>query len=93
MPPECDAGHVYHLFPVLTPRRDAFQQHLAARGIGTLVHYPIPIPNQAAFTGQPAASCPVAERTANEVCSLPLHPRLTTAEVAAVVDAVRAWDS
>ena len=49
VPRECDPGHVYHLFPVLTPRRDAFQAHLVSHGIGTLVHYPVPIPRQPAL--------------------------------------------
>ena len=38
--PEADAGHVYHLFTVRADERDALQAHLAAAGIGTLVHYP-----------------------------------------------------
>ena len=48
VPPECDAGHVYHLFPVLTAARDRFQDHLRAGGVETLVHYPVPIPRQPA---------------------------------------------
>jgi dTDP-4-amino-4,6-dideoxygalactose transaminase len=91
VPPERDAGHVHHLFPVLTPERDAFQAHLSNLGIGTLVHYPIPIPRQAAFAAAAAARCPVAERVASSVCSLPLHPRLTDADVDRVAEAVAAW--
>ena len=43
VPPERDAGHVYHLFPVLCRERAALQAHLRAEGIETLIHYPIPI--------------------------------------------------
>jgi dTDP-4-amino-4,6-dideoxygalactose transaminase len=50
VPPECDPGHVYHLFVVRCENRDALQFHLSQRGIETLVHYPIPIPNQPAFS-------------------------------------------
>ncbi|MDO8678789.1 MAG: DegT/DnrJ/EryC1/StrS family aminotransferase, partial [Acidobacteriota bacterium] len=49
VPREFDAGHVYHLFPVLTPHRDAFMAHMSERGIETLIHYPVPIPQQPAL--------------------------------------------
>ncbi len=47
--PERDRGHVYHLFPVRSGRRDALQAHLRAAGIETLIHYPVPLPDQPAF--------------------------------------------
>jgi dTDP-4-amino-4,6-dideoxygalactose transaminase len=90
IPPECDAGHVYHLFVVLTEARDRFLDHLAAHGVGALVHYPIPVPRQAAFSAR-SAGCPVADRVCAEVCSLPLHPRLDAASLALVISAVAAW--
>jgi dTDP-4-amino-4,6-dideoxygalactose transaminase len=91
VPPECDPGHVYHLFPVRTDDRAAFQTHLADQGIGSLVHYPIAIPRQAAFAAHQRHACPVADRVAGEVCSLPLHPGLTDAEADAVMTAVLNW--
>ena len=91
VPPELDAGHVYHLFPVLTPQRASLQAHLEARGIGTLVHYPIPIPRQPALAGVGAGPCPVADRVTREVCSLPLHPLLTDADADAVITAIHDW--
>jgi dTDP-4-amino-4,6-dideoxygalactose transaminase len=91
VPPECDPGHVYHLFPILAPDRAAFQAHMTEAGIGTLVHYPIPIPRQQALAGVPTRPCPIADRIANEVCSLPLHPALGDAQADRVVAAVRAW--
>jgi len=91
VPPECDPGHVYHLFPVLTTRRDAFQAHLTARGIGTLVHYPIPIPRQQALAHLPLRPAPVCDRVADEVVSLPLHPQMSDADVDAVAAAVHEW--
>lgn len=90
VPRELDAGHVYHLFPVRTPRRDAFMRHLDQQGIGSIVHYPIPLPKQGAFRTATGAT-PNADRITAEVCSLPLHPALTDADQAAVVDAVRLW--
>jgi dTDP-4-amino-4,6-dideoxygalactose transaminase len=90
VPPERDNGHVYHLFPVLSEDRAAFQDHLASRGIGTLVHYPTPIHRQPAFAAFPA-ECPVADRVCAQVCSLPLHPLLADEDVALVTAEVRAW--
>jgi dTDP-4-amino-4,6-dideoxygalactose transaminase len=95
VPAEHDAGHVYHLFTVRTADRDRFIDHLADWGIGSLVHYPIPLPAQPAFTGADAVRAqpipPEAARLAADVVSLPLHPGLTEAEVARVAAAVSAW--
>jgi dTDP-4-amino-4,6-dideoxygalactose transaminase len=91
VPPEFDAGHVYHLFPVLTSRRDAFMSHLKALGIGSLIHYPIPIPRQPGIATPSRDGCPVADRVCAQVCSLPLHPHLSEADVDRVIDAVREW--
>ncbi|HYN09502.1 MAG TPA: DegT/DnrJ/EryC1/StrS family aminotransferase [Vicinamibacterales bacterium] len=91
VPPERDAGHVYHLFPILTPERDALQAHLQQSGVGTLVHYPMAIPRQEALRHLPSAPCPVAERVASEVCSLPLHPNLSDADADFVAVSIHAW--
>lgn len=91
VPPERDPGHVYHLFPVLTPERDRFQAHLRAAGIETLIHYPCPIPRQPAAAVWEPAACPVADRVAAEVLSLPLYPSLSDAAQAEVLSAVRAF--
>jgi dTDP-4-amino-4,6-dideoxygalactose transaminase len=90
VPPECDPGHVYHLFPVLSPSRDALMAHLERAGVGTLVHYPTALSDQPAFAAY-AAECPVAVRVAAEVCSLPLHPHLGDADARIVTEAVRAF--
>jgi dTDP-3-amino-3,4,6-trideoxy-alpha-D-glucose transaminase len=90
VPPECDPGHVYHLFVVRARARQRFMDHLAAQGIGTLVHYPVPVPRQAAFAGA-AGACPIADRVCDEVCSLPLHPLLDDTSMAAVAAAVGSW--
>jgi len=99
---EIDSGHVYHLFVVrvgggpLQPDRrlrDELQVHLAARGIETLIHYPIPIPQQAAFAAVRPADCPLAARACREILSLPLHPAMHDDDVDAIADAVNAFDS
>jgi dTDP-4-amino-4,6-dideoxygalactose transaminase len=88
VPPEQDGGHVYHLFPVLSPQRDAVRQQLQHAGIETLIHYPIPIQKQRAFVSRD--ECPVAERICSEVCSLPLYPALDPTAIGRVSDALRA---
>jgi dTDP-4-amino-4,6-dideoxygalactose transaminase len=94
VPGELDNGHVYHLFAVRVPRngtadrRAALQNHLAALGIETLVHYPLPIPQQAALASADPADCPLATAACQEVLSLPLYPGLTDQQAAEVAAAV-----
>ena len=77
VPPELDAGHVYHLFPVLSDRRDAVRERLKDRGVETLIHYPVPIPRQPALAGERPGACPIADRVCDRVFSLPLHQGMT----------------
>jgi dTDP-4-amino-4,6-dideoxygalactose transaminase len=92
VPRECDAGHVYHLFVVRARDRDTFQRQLAADGIETHVHYPMPIPRQQAFARMAPADCPSADRACAEVLSLPLHPNLSDDDLSSVVSAVKGHD-
>ena len=87
------ATHVYHLYVVHTPHRAALQQHLATRGIGTLIHYPVPPHLQQAYTflQLPAGSFPIAEALAATCLSLPMWPGMTEAHVAAVALAIRSF--
>jgi dTDP-4-amino-4,6-dideoxygalactose transaminase len=86
------AGAVYHLFVVRHPRRDALQTALAEAGVGTLVHYPVPLHLQPVFAelgGRPG-ELPVAEKACAEILSLPLHHGLADEQAGAVITAVRA---
>jgi dTDP-4-amino-4,6-dideoxygalactose transaminase len=87
VPREHDDGHVYHLFPVLSPNRDALQAHLAGAGVETLIHYPVPIPRQPAVVAATPADCPVADRVCTEVLSLPMYPSLSDDSVRRVIEA------
>jgi len=89
---ERDAGHVYHLFPVRSARREGLQAHLARAGVETLIHYPVPLHRQPAFAHLTARECPVAARAAGELLSLPLHARLHARQTARVVDAIQAFE-
>jgi dTDP-3-amino-3,4,6-trideoxy-alpha-D-glucose transaminase len=91
VPPERDAGHVYHLFPVLSESRTALQGHLKARGIETLIHYPVPISRQPAVASEQPADCPVADRISAEVFSLPLHPGMAPQAIEEVAAALHAF--
>jgi len=91
VPPECDAGHVYHLFPMLSPRRDQLQAALRAEGIETLIHYPVPISMQPALQAQAPAMCPEADRVCAQVLSLPMYPGMPDADVHTVAAAVRSF--
>jgi dTDP-3-amino-3,4,6-trideoxy-alpha-D-glucose transaminase len=90
VPPECDPGPVYHLFPVRSARRNAVQAALGGHGIETLIHYPVPIPRQPAMTSQDPAQCPVADRVCGEIFSLPLYPSLPSDGVSLVAAALAA---
>jgi dTDP-4-amino-4,6-dideoxygalactose transaminase len=89
--PESDAGHVYHLFVVRTAARPELQAHLAARGIDTLIHYPVPIPRQPALADMHPADCPIAARACDEILSLPLHPAMADDDIDFIAQAVDAF--
>ncbi|MEX2662979.1 MAG: DegT/DnrJ/EryC1/StrS family aminotransferase [Vicinamibacterales bacterium] len=89
VPPERDAGHVYHLFPLLSPDRERVRARLTAAGIETLIHYPVPIPRQPALATEQPRQCPVADRVCEQVFSVPLYPALASGAVEAVARALR----
>jgi dTDP-4-amino-4,6-dideoxygalactose transaminase len=86
--------HVYHLFVVrlLEHDREAVMRELTARGIQTIVHYPVPIHRQKAYSdlGYAAGAFPRAEAAARAVLSLPMFPEITRAQVAEVARGLRA---
>lgn len=88
VPPEM--GPVWHLYVIRHPQRDALQSDLQARGIQTLIHYPIPPHRQQAYAGLswPVGSFPVAESLADNVLSLPIGPHLSTEQQDRVIDAI-----
>jgi dTDP-3-amino-3,4,6-trideoxy-alpha-D-glucose transaminase len=88
---ERDNGHVYHLFVVRSAERDALQMHLRGSGVETLIHYPVPLPQQPAFASLTRGTCDVATRAAHEILSLPMHPRLTDPDVERISSAVEAF--
>jgi len=87
------AAPVWHLYVVHTAQRDALRQHLAAQGIETLVHYPVPPHLQPAYgaLNWPAGSLPIAETLAATCLSLPLWPGMTEEMVAKVASASKVF--
>ncbi|HVT98160.1 MAG TPA: DegT/DnrJ/EryC1/StrS family aminotransferase, partial [Acidobacteriaceae bacterium] len=70
---------VYHLYVIRTADRDGLAQHLKEAGIGTGIHYPVPLHQQKAYAsmGYKAEDLPVATQLAKEILSLPMFPQLT----------------
>jgi dTDP-4-amino-4,6-dideoxygalactose transaminase len=84
--------HVYHVYAVRVPERDAVRHRLTEAGIQTGVHYPIPAHLQPAYAdlGYGFGDFPVSEALAGQVLSLPIFPELTDAQIDTVVHALRA---
>jgi dTDP-4-amino-4,6-dideoxygalactose transaminase len=74
--------HVYHLYVIQLDRRSEVQNLLTARGIGTGIHYPIPIHLQEACAslGYRKGDFPVTENAASRILSLPMYPEMTTGQ-------------
>ncbi|HTC17936.1 MAG TPA: DegT/DnrJ/EryC1/StrS family aminotransferase [Stellaceae bacterium] len=86
------ATHVFHQYVVRTAKRDALRKNLEQQGIGTGIHYPLPVHLQDAYRGRIAldpAGLGESERAAHEVLSLPMFPELDEEAVARVIAAIR----
>ncbi len=80
--------NVHHLCVIAFSDRDAARQQLAALGIGTDVHYPVPDHHQPAWSGGNPVVLPVTERAVGEILSVPCFPELTDVEVDTVASAL-----
>jgi len=89
-----NASHVFHQYVVRFPgdRRDGLRDALRGGGVGTGIHYPVPVHLQPAYSGRLAAypsGLPETERAARQVLSLPMYPQLEDAAVQRVVNELR----
>jgi dTDP-4-amino-4,6-dideoxygalactose transaminase len=83
---------VYHLFVIRHTKRDALIHHLKEKGIGTNIHYPIPIHMQPAYKGRwKQGQFPVSEKLASEVISLPMFAEITKDQIEEVANAIKAF--
>ena len=90
-PSPIDDSHVFHVYAVLSDRRDDLQTHLSARGVPTIIYYPHPLHLQKVYADQgwSAGDFPVAEEISKKILPLPMYPELTDEQVNYVISAVR----
>jgi dTDP-4-amino-4,6-dideoxygalactose transaminase len=86
---------IWHTFPIRHPRRDELQKYLKSRGVGTLIHYPVPPHLSGAYAhfGMQKGSFPVAETIASTELSIPMGPHLGLDEAEYVVRTIREYVS
>ena len=82
---------MFHIFPVLSPHRDALQQYLKSNGVGTMIHYPIPPHQQQCYAEWNERSFPLTEEIHQQELSLPCNQSMTDEEVEYVVNCVNAF--
>jgi dTDP-4-amino-4,6-dideoxygalactose transaminase len=92
-PADVEGRHVYHLFVIETDQRDALKAALAALGIETGIHYPIPLHLQVALMdlGYRQGTFPNTERLAAQSLSLPMYPEMSLEQVERVTAGIRAY--
>ncbi len=85
------AEPVFHLYVIQTKRRDELQEHLKAQGIDSLIHYPVPVHLQKAYSskGWKKGDFPQTEQLAGNILSLPVFPGITDAQIETVCESIR----
>ena len=88
---KADRTHVYQTYAVRVPNRDKVVEAMKEKGVGVLIHYPIPLHLQEAYAevGGKKGDFPVAEKLANDVMSLPMFPHITKEQIEVVVKALK----
>ncbi len=91
---EVDRTHVFHLYVVRTAERDKLANYLKGCGVDTLIHYPVPVHLQKAYSvlGMKTGALPITERCAAEVLSLPMYPQLNNAQVDTIVQLINEFE-
>ncbi|MEZ8120603.1 DegT/DnrJ/EryC1/StrS family aminotransferase [Vibrio splendidus] len=86
-----EEGHVWHLFVVRTSERLALMGHLEKHGIQTLIHYPTPPHQQAAYKELATLSLPFTEQLHGEVMSIPMSPMMSLEDINSVIGIINDW--
>ncbi|HGE6932943.1 TPA: DegT/DnrJ/EryC1/StrS family aminotransferase [Enterobacter cloacae] len=86
-----EENHVWHLFVIQNEQREILQEYLAAKGIQTLIHYPIPPHKQEAYKEYNDIALPLTEVIHEQVISLPISPVMTSEQISYVIDALNAF--
>lgn len=89
------AEPVWHLYVIRSQQRNELQQSLSELGIGTLIHYPIPPHQQAAYANAqyPENAFPLASQLASELLSLPIGPQLSSQDLIEIIRAIQRFGS
>ena len=82
---------MFHVFPVRTENRDELQKYLHEKGIGTLIHYPIPPHKQECYKEWNALSFPISEKIHAQELSIPLNPALLQSEIDYIIEVLNEW--
>lgn len=85
------ADHVFHQYVIRTKARDQLKDYLAAHEIPSMIHYPLPLPLQKAYTKYNRCNTPVAEELSKQILSLPIHPLLRTKQVDVIANVIGAF--
>jgi dTDP-4-amino-4,6-dideoxygalactose transaminase len=91
-PTECPENqHIYHMYVIQAPRRDELQIWLKERGVGTGIHYPVPIhlQNSLGDLGGKKGDFPVTEKIVDQILSLPMYPELTDEAIRTVASSIQ----
>ena len=83
-----EKSHVWHTFVIRSKHRDRLQKYLLEKGIGTVIHYPIPPHKQEAYKEWNNLSYPISEKIHSEVISLPISPVQTIEQTDFVIEAI-----
>ena len=83
--------HVYHLYVIRSQQRDELQNFLRSRGVGALIHYPVPVHLQPAYEHRLYADIPLVETecAAREVLSLPIYPELREDDAKTIIECIK----
>lgn len=85
-------SHVFHQYTIRTEKRDDLAAYLNSRGIGTGIHYPIPIHRQPYYQELGYTdSMPISEKASREVLSLPVHPQLAEGDLDLIINTIKEW--
>ena len=90
--PKNPMGHVWHIFPILVEEREKLQNHLASKGIQTLIHYPIPPHKQQAYAEWNHLSYSITEYIHSHELSLPIDQTLSATDLTYIIDMINAWN-
>ena len=84
--------NVWHIYPIRSSERNRLREYLSQKGIGTMVHYPVPPHQQQAYAEWNDRSYPVSEQIHREILSLPMSPLMTQDEIQRVVEALNTFN-